>query len=255
MASSQTRAILIGLFGGVALSALLAGAFFMGRASHGPLAPQVTQPAQPDAPQAEAEIVKPAADAGAKNDAIEAPQAPEVAFAKEFETFLNNFLKELVKETAQYKKDRRILKEAIDPFNLIGTENAEQSYRVFRTEIGPMLRKKGEKLIGLFAKSEKVVQGLLADQPPAAKEKLFSAWKDLEKQHMNGLLDFFENEDKLIAAHEELLKFYFVHSKLYTVDMDTGAIVFSNEKYTAREAELRGAIEKLKKGAGKKTGP
>lgn len=255
MASSQTRAILIGVFGGVALSALLAGAFFMGRVSQAPVSVQAPLPPQAEGPQRQDVSGHPEADAGPKNEPVEVPQTPEVAFAKEFEAFLNNFLKDLAKETAQYKKDRRILKEAIDPYNLIGTENAEQSYRVFRTEIGPMLRKKGEKLIGLFAKSEKVVQGLLADQSPAAKDKLFSAWKDLEKQHMNGLLDFFENEDRLIAAHEELLKFYFVHSKLYTVDMDTGAIVFSNEKYTAREAELRGAIEKLKKGAGKKTGP
>lgn len=227
----------------------------MGRASQEPALPVISAPVQTEAPKSESLSPQGVEKEDPQGEVSQEPPSPEVAFAKEFETFLNNFLKELAKETAQYKKDRRILKEAIDPYNLIGTDNAEQSYRVFRTELGPMLRKKGERIIGLFAKSETVVQGLLADQTKASKDKLFSEWKALEKQHLNGLLDFFEKEDQLITAHEELLKFYFVHSKLYTVDMETGAIVFSNDKYRAREAELLDAIEKLRKGASQKASP
>lgn len=255
MASSQTRAIILGVLGGVAFSALLAGAFYVGRVSHAPILPATSPPVQAEVPKADEGGSQDAEPEGDNGQPSAEAQTPEVAFAKDFEAFLNSFLKGLAKQTAQYKKDRRILKEAINPYNLIGTENAEQSYTIFRDEIGPMLRNKSERLLSVFAESEKVVQGLLEDKSAATKDRLFSAWKNLEKEHMNGLLDFIENEDRLITAHEELLKFYFVHSKLYKVDMDSGKIVFSNEKYTAREAELLGNIEKLRRGNDKRKSP
>lgn len=248
MASATTRNFIVGFLGGIVLSALLAGAFMAGRVS------QVAPVQRPAFEQAPSDSAQAAATEIAAEEAPPAgqPLTPEAVFAKEFETFLNRFLKELAKETTQYKKDRRILKEAIDPYNLAGTDNAELSYRGFRDEIAPMLRKKGAYVLDIFGRSERVVEGLLADKSETVKEKLLAEWKALEKEHMHALLDYFEKEDQLIQAHEELLKFYFIHSKLYKVDMDAGKIVFSNEKYQAREQALLEKIETLRQAASPK---
>lgn len=207
------------------------------------ISPQADTPSQPESSQAPAENPVEKVQASLPD---QANASPEEIFAKEFETFLNNFLKELSKEIRQYKKDRRILKEAVDPFNLIGTQNAEQSYRVFKEEIAPLLKKKSERVMGVFERANTVVKALLTDKPEDTQSVLMAEWEALEKVHMSKLLDFFENEDRLINAHEELLKFYFIHSKLYTVDMDSGEIIFNSEKHREKEKAILDKINKIK---------
>ncbi|MBK6895610.1 MAG: hypothetical protein IPH06_03335 [Alphaproteobacteria bacterium] len=171
---------------------------------------------------------------------------PDEKFAKEFEVVLNQFLKDLSAETVSYKRDRRILKEVISPYNLEGTENAEKSYKAFKDDIAPTLRQKGQKIIDVFQKSDVAVVSLLKDKPEDVREKLLSTWGGVKKEQLNGVIDFLANEERLIAAHEKLLKFYFVHSKLYSVDPEAGAVVFKNQKYQEEEKRLLDEIENIR---------
>ncbi len=172
--------------------------------------------------------------------------SPDVLFAKTFEDFLNGFLGQLTKNVRDYKKDRRILKEVLNSFNLEGTSNIEKSYKVFREEIAPMLRKKRHDIIDIFKREDERILVLLEKQPKQTQEKIIKQWKDIKNEHLSGLIDFFELEEQLIQAHEKILKFYFVHSKLFRVDLQSGKIIFSQEKYRMQETELLKDIEDIR---------
>lgn len=180
--------------------------------------------------------------------------SPDVKFAEDSEDFLNGFLKELAQVTREYKLHRRIFKEVVDPFYLQGTENAEKAYSGFREEIAPALRAKAQDVVRVFEKAEKNFKKLIdSHEKDQSGKKLIAAWQDLKKAQMPALIAYLENDEKLIVAHEKLLKFYFVHSKLYSVDPEAGAIVFKNPKYQEEERRLVGEIEKLRH-YGKKEG-
>ncbi len=170
----------------------------------------------------------------------------EGKFAKSFENLLNQFLKELSIETSVYKKDRRILKEVISPYNVEGTENAEKSYKTFKEDVAPTLRRKGQKIIDVFKNSDVAITALLSDQPERVRASLMSTWEEMKKKQLDGVIDFLANEERLISAHERLLKFYFVHSKLYSVDQEKGKIVFKSSKYQEEEQQILDEIEKLR---------
>lgn len=239
-------------FSGFFLALLLAGSFFLGILTN--LRPPVVVVQQQTPPGGS----RPAADTptdpavSPENQAAESSSpnlqdlSPNERFAKEFESFLNNFIKDLHKETSEYKKDRRILKAVADPYNLNGTENAEKSYKTFRDDIAPMLRKKGQQIVNIFPKSDKVVDALLADKPEDVKKDLLSTWEDMKKDQMNSLVDYFEKEDQLIQAYEKLLKFYFVHSKLYSLNVETGNLVFRNKKYQKEADQILDEIQALR---------
>lgn len=247
----------LALAAGLLLIGAMGGAYYLGRAS-GNAQPVSTAPTPAQKGEAPAEqaaqkelsssLASTAEKAEEKTEEkAEQPPDNRSAFVKDFEAFLNAFLKDLVLETKKYKKDRRILKEAINPYNLVDTENAEMSYKVFRSEIAPMLRKKSERILSIFERSRKNVEKILEGTSEKTRDSLMKVWESLEKEHIENLTEFFEKEDKIITAYESLLKFYVVHSKLYSVNMETGALVFQNEKHRVREQVLLDKIKKLEK--------
>lgn len=248
---------------GVVFTLLLVGSFFLGVIVGGKERGILGFSAVPAVPEQKEKAVEgestdsnqkqPSTEAEGVKTPEEVPATPEAKFAKDFEKFLNEFLKDLGSETNVYKKDRRILKEVISPYNVEGTENAEKSYKAFKEDIAPTLRRKGQKIIDIFQNSENAVVALLAEQPEDVRSTLMSTWQEMKKKQLNGVIDFLANEERLIGAHERLLKFYFVHSKLYSVDPEKGEIVFKNPKYEQEEQEILGEIEKLRN-YGKKEG-
>jgi len=237
---------------GLLLFVLFVGVFLVGQMSArkeaGPPQKSESQKVSAKAPENSVKIVE------KKENPSSLPPSPDIKFAKDSENFLNGFLKELAQVTREYKLHRRIFKEVVDPFYLEGTENAEKAYSGFREEIAPALRAKAQKVVGVFEKAEKNFKKLIAShEKDKSGKELITAWEDLKKAQMPALIAYLENDEKLIVAHEKLLKFYFVHSKLYSVDPEAGAIVFKNPKYQEEERRLVGEIEKLRN-YGKKEG-
>ena len=235
----------------------IAGAFFIGQSGLISIKinlPDTSQESTQDPPAAEVNTEEMPEDASVGTAQQDIPEDDsdlssiendDVLFAKKFERFLNRFLRDFTLEVREYKKFRGVLKEFKSPVNLENTEFAKESYDMFRQGIAPELRKKAHAVMLVFQDANEQVDILLMDRPKETQERLKKVWKQMEFEHVHALVGFFESEERLIKAYEELLKFYYVHSKNYTVN-SAGKVIFTKNSYAEMEAVLLGKIDSIK---------
>ncbi len=252
MGSSRSNLKLILVFSVIFVLGIC-GAFYIGQS--GLISVQINLPASENQPVSEApstaEPIKAKVqesvpeDIAQDNSEHEVNENESVLFAKKFERFLNRFLKNFASEVREYKEFRRVLKEFKSPVNLENTTFAKESYDMFRQEIAPALRKKAHAVMLVFQDANEQVDILLMDQPKDTQERLKQVWKQMEYEHVHALVGFFESEETLVQAYEDLLKFYYVHSKNYTVST-AGKIIFTKDAYAEKEKALLKRIDDIK---------
>lgn len=169
-----------------------------------------------------------------------------MALYKKFETILNAFIADFSKQISTYKKHRSILKEILLPYNFETPEYAKESYETFHNEIAPSLRREAISVMDVFASKRKDVKSLLKSEPPEDSATILDEWKKMETEKVQIYIDFFDSEDALLKAYDDLLKFYYVQSNFYTVDRNTGVMEFKDENIALQEKELLGAIDAIK---------
>lgn len=184
--------------------------------------------------------------------AIDAQRAAEQAIEDEkakarheFDILLNQMLDELATQAQNYRKQRIILKESIHPQNFETPKYAAESYSVFISDIAPALRKSADQIINIFAVYDEKAKQVLETMRADVAQTLLAQWKDMQKEQLTAYVEFFTKEDRLIAANQDLIKFYATNPNSYTYNPDTDSLDFQTNDAAMQEKNLRDAIKAL----------
>lgn len=164
-----------------------------------------------------------------------------------FDKYLNDFKDELRQKASQYKKTRLVLKDMISPYNFENEKFAKENYGVFKREIAPSLRIQASEIIESFVLYQDKIENDLKDETGDIQETFLQKWMDMQQEQLAQYVTFFSREEDLIQAYDDLITFYYTHSKMYQIDMDENKFIFKRPADGARQKELIQQIETLKK--------
>lgn len=171
------------------------------------------------------------------------------ALYKSFEGILNDFIGSFAGEMKAYKKQRLILREIKQSYNFETLEDAKANYTLFIEDLAPTLRKSAITVMDIFPRTEARILELVEEEDAETKALFLDEWQAMKQKRSADCIAFFEIEDEMLQAYEELLKFYYVHANLFQVDPENGAIVFSRPEDAEKEKELLERITAVKKGS------
>ncbi|MCB1782723.1 MAG: hypothetical protein KDI13_01890 [Alphaproteobacteria bacterium] len=170
----------------------------------------------------------------------------DLALEKSFETVLNDFLKEFRDKAADYKEQRFLLMEITEPINFETPQYAADNFNLFKNHLAPTLHKNAIEVMGVFDSYGKKVQALLASEPKETQDKIWGEWQNMRARQVDVYIKYFEQEDRLIAAYEELLKFYYQRANMYHYDKKSDKLVFSMPPDREVERGFYQKIERIK---------
>tara|TARA_R110001592_G_scaffold3525_32_gene20218 strand:- start:8191 stop:8904 length:714 start_codon:yes stop_codon:yes gene_type:complete len=165
---------------------------------------------------------------------------------KLFDTYLNDFKEELRVKAADYKDTRLILKDIIQPYNFETQIYAQENYTLFKTEIAPSLRQKAAEIIGVFETYDKKLETNLKDKDNDLQQTFRQEWKDMHNDQLTKYVTFFSHEEELIQAYDDLITFYYAHSKRYKVDAEKNIFIFSHKADEKKVDVLLSRLNALK---------
>lgn len=164
-----------------------------------------------------------------------------------FDDYLNEMLAELRQKTTLYKQNKTLLARLINPINYTTAEYAKENYTIFIEDIAPSLRKQSEEIIGIFQTYKNKLDSDIADSDDQIKQHFKEKWEtEIGQKQMRDYIQFFMKEEKLLRAYEQLIKFYYVYSKRYSVDEEENTFVFANEKDANIHMLLREQLDTIK---------
>ncbi len=166
-----------------------------------------------------------------------------------FDAYLNAFKNELFKKAKTYKKTRKLLKNLIRPINYTDIESAKENYLFFKEDLAPSLRSQTNEIIGVFEQYSDKIEGELGGNESNLQQTFLSQWKNMVNGQLANYVDFFANEEKLIQAYDELITFYYTHSKRYVIDDSGDSFEFHNPNDAQKAQFLLEQIEDLQKSA------
>ena len=166
-----------------------------------------------------------------------------------FDTYLNAFKGELVHKASIYKKTRKLLKDLIRPVNFRNTQFAKENYDLFKESLAPSLREQSEDMIGIFARYSDQIEKELSGEGDELEEFFLSQWKEMTKEQLETYVDFFAREEEMIQAYDELVTFYYSHSKRYVVDEEKNTFVFSDPSDDKKAKALLKRVKELRASA------
>ncbi|PCJ99436.1 MAG: hypothetical protein COA45_05210 [Zetaproteobacteria bacterium] len=161
--------------------------------------------------------------------------------------YLVTFKADLKKKALAYKKSRTVLREILSPYNFETPQYTKENYMLFKNNVAPDLRNKATEIIYIFEKYTKNLQNDIQEHEHKIQEIFLLKWKEMSHKQLNTYIDFFTKEEKLIQAYEEIITFYYIHSNLFSVDLDQNIFLFDREKDKKKEMALRKTIKDLKK--------
>ncbi|GJL84979.1 MAG: hypothetical protein DHS20C02_07540 [Micavibrio sp.] len=168
----------------------------------------------------------------------------DLSIEKQFENFLNDFLRGVNTQIKDYKKQRKILAEAIRPVNLRSPTYVEENYTLVQ-QTAPELRSKMEVLMQTFSRAKEDIESLLSSQPPETRNAILKEWQKMEEKQVSAYISFFMIEEDLIVTHEQLMSFYDQTSATFSVDVSSGEIVFENVEDEVRNRAFLMTIDRL----------
>lgn len=200
----------------VVLAVVLCGTFYMKTRG-----PGITNVPRPDAPL---------------------PEGPNLE--QRFVDFLNDFLRDVNKGMVEYKKERQALVQALGPANLRDPAYVEENYLFVQTVI-PSLRQRMADVIKIFEDAEMEVDALLLNQPPDIQKKVLDKWKEMKQRHGEAFISYFELENELLTAYDNLMAFYNSRKGAFEVDLNSRTVIFKDPADAVQEERLRGVITQI----------
>lgn len=163
------------------------------------------------------------------------------------DTHIDDFIAELKVALQNYKDYIKILPEIVKPKNFVSEDYARENYRLFRDEIEPAARLKADMLLSVFTRYNKKLRDTVNDSSAEIEKEFLSEWQDMHDDHLERVVDFLTYDDKLIDAYANLIEFYYVHSKLYTVDVEAEMFDFKREKDEIKHQDLLKVIQDIRR--------
>lgn len=167
-------------------------------------------------------------------------------------------IKELAKTITQrvndYNKQMIVVKESIKPYNYEKTEFATENYKFFSNEIIPLLHKSADVVIATFEEYDTKIKEQLKSAPPELLPRLRQEWTILRNTQMENYISYFKQQEKILRAHQELLKFYAKNFLYFEYTPETDLLEFDEPEMAEQEKVLKEKIASLKQ-ASPKTKP
>lgn len=186
----------------------------------------------------------------AQEDVVEEQQdpAPEevLSIEKKFENFLNGFLQDVNKQVGEYRKQRKVLVEAVRPLNLRSPAYVKENYLMMQ-RTAPELRQKMEALMQTFSDADDRVKRLISSEPQETQDAILAEWQKMKDKQVAHYITFFMTEDDLIKVYEQLMAFYYQTASTFTVDTVNNLIVFESPEDEVRNLAFLKTIAGLSK--------
>ncbi len=160
-----------------------------------------------------------------------------------YDAYLNDFTQALRDKTENYKKSRKFLNDISSPYNFETPELAKENYTLFTKELLPALRKQINNIIALFDQYEQKLKTDVAQDESDIKNIFMDQWVEMSKEQLMSYVNFFAKEDLILSAYNELVTFAYVHSMVYSVDLETNQFIFKRKK---DETKYNALIKKIK---------
>lgn len=164
---------------------------------------------------------------------------------KIYDNLTANLLRQLAEKAREYKQQRKILREIIKPDNFTSQENADKIYIFFKEELTPELRNKAASVIEVFITNKEKIHKQIQDDKGEVKEEFQKSWKNIEDAQIKDYVDFFEKEEELLRAYEDLIAFYCTRVKMFSVHPQTGRTAFKRKEDAIQEKILINKINTL----------
>ncbi len=164
-----------------------------------------------------------------------------------FDAYLNAFANDLLEKTKTYKKTRKLINSLIRPANYSDTESAKENYVLFKESLAPALRKQSSEIMSIFEQYSNKIKNELAGNDNELQKIFLSQWEDMARAQIAHYVDFFAREEELLQACEELITFYYSHSKRYEINRMGTAFEFSNPEDEEKAELLLKHVKELQK--------
>lgn len=167
-------------------------------------------------------------------------------FQKIIDRYLADFTQELAEKMHDYRKNRKMVRELISPLHHENTAYSKNSYDHYTKELLPYLRKQSAAIIDTFQRYKVALDKELVDETTERKEFFQNQWNDMMKEQLEKYIEYFIKEDKLLTQYRELIEFYYVHSKLITIDYEEDAFIFQRKQDEIKHLEILRRLKNIK---------
>jgi len=164
-----------------------------------------------------------------------------------FDVYLQQFITDLKQNVKRYKETRQVLQELTQPYNFETPEYARENYMLFTKNVAPTLRQTSDDVIGTFSYYQNLIEKDLQGKDSTIQQNFSKEWKAMSAEQAADYVDFFTSQEDLLRAYEKLIEFYYVHSQLYDVDVETNIFSFKREQDAQQYQKLLKAVEALRK--------
>jgi hypothetical protein len=171
-------------------------------------------------------------------------KAAQKTRAEQFEKILNTLLDDVRMKATAYKQDRKVLGELVQPINLEKPEYITENMAVMERLIAS-LRMTADDIMAAFEKADKMFKETLSGADADSQARLSKEWAEMTSTHIQTYVAFFAHEEKLMAAHKELMTFYAENAETMTYNAETDSLDFADENLAAQNETLRAVIKAL----------
>lgn len=159
-----------------------------------------------------------------------------------FDTYLNNFIRDLKAAMRDYRSDRKMLPRMIAAYNFETPDYAKENYTVFVQDVSPGLSLKASDVLAIFDEYDKKLSAALGDRNDEIAQTFTAQWKEMSEEQLSVYVDYFVREDALLGAYEDLMRFYVRYANLYTIHPEDEVFVFKRPEDEEKHLLL---LEKL----------
>jgi len=156
-----------------------------------------------------------------------------VELTAEFESFLNGFIAEISKASREYKASKAVMKGLVKPETMAMAAYAEENYKLGEATILNMKLQMDE-MMQIFQKADEQFEALIEKWPEGRRDTINKSWSELRDARLNQLVGFFESENDVLAAMQELLFICSENKELMAIGDDPSIVSFTDEGVAAQ---------------------
>lgn len=163
---------------------------------------------------------------------------------KEFENFLNNFLKSLYTRAQSYKRLRGILPELVSPSSLRDPSYASENLRQMN-EIIPRLNTSMAEVLQVFENNDASFRGWLGGISEPMRTNLLKRWIGMKKEQSELFIQYFALDRDAIKLYRQLLGLYAAQQNKLVIDENAGTITINDAQAQAQASELASRLSDI----------
>ncbi len=162
-----------------------------------------------------------------------------------YDKYINEFKEDIRQKVAEYNTEKKLIAQITSPYNYETPEFAKENLKIYQDQLSPSLRGKIENIIAVFGEYQSKLENDTSKNNTELQAFLLKRWKKMSDEMLDLYVSYFSNEQDLLIAYEELMKFYYTRSTVYTVNFEENTFEFKREEDRAEQEKLSGMIEAI----------